>query len=126
MATAEPPFGPGPALLVEEARELQTWAFAERLCAESEAAAAGDPGRAVELAELALRVAQLVPGGEGRRSRLQGYAWAHLAQARSAAGDLPGAADASSRARTLWAAGAPGDEGPLDERRVLKLTGPAG
>lgn len=112
-------------LLVEEARELQTWAFAERLCAESAAAAAGDPGRAVELAELALRVAELVPGGEGWRSRLRGYAWAHVGLARGAAGDLPGAADALSRARTLWAAGAPGEEGPLDERRVLELIGPA-
>jgi len=112
-------------LLVEGAREFQTWAFAERLCVESEAAAAGDPSRALELAELALRVADLVPGGEGWRSRLQGYAWAHLGLARSAAGDLPGATDASSRARTLWAAGAPGEEGPLDERHVLQLIGPA-
>jgi transcriptional regulator with XRE-family HTH domain len=110
-------------VLVEAAREFQTWAFAERLCAESETAAAGDPGRALDLAELALRVANLVPGGESWRSRLQGYAWAHVGHARRAGGDLAGASDAFARARTLWAAGSPGDQGLLDERRLLELTG---
>jgi transcriptional regulator with XRE-family HTH domain len=110
-------------VLVEGAREFQTWALAERLCAESETAAAGDPGRALELAELALRVADLAPGGESWRSRLQGYAWAHVGYARRIAGDLAGAADAFAQARTLWAAGDPGDQGLLDEERLLELTG---
>ena len=44
--------------LVEEAREFQTWALVERLCAESERATASDPRRSLELAELALRAAE--------------------------------------------------------------------
>lgn len=111
-------------LLVEGAREFQTWALCERLCEESRAVAASNPGRALELAELALRVAVLVPGGEGLRSRLQGYAWAYIGNARRAAGDRSAAGEAFVQARTLWMAGSPGDEGPLEERRLLELTGP--
>ncbi len=111
-------------LLVEGARELQTWALCERLCVESESAAASDPGRGLELAELALRVAVRVPGSAGSRSRLQGYAWAYVGHARRAAGDLSAAHEAFARARTQWTAGAPGDEGALEERRFLDLTGP--
>jgi hypothetical protein len=96
----------------------------ERLCEESRALAASNPGRALELAELALRVAVLVPGGEGLRSRLQGYAWAYIGNARRAAGDRSAAREAFAQARTLWMAGSPGDEGPLEERRLLELTGP--
>jgi transcriptional regulator with XRE-family HTH domain len=111
-------------LLMEGAREFQTWAMCERLCEESRGMAASDPGRALELAELALRVATLVPGSEGSRSRLQGYAWAYIGNARRAAGDRSAAGEAFAQARTLWTAGSPGDEGPLEERRILDLTGP--
>ena len=38
--------------------------------------------RALELADLALRVAELIPGEEPWRSRVQGYAWAHVGNAR--------------------------------------------
>lgn len=49
-------------LLVEEAREYQTWEMCERLWEESRALAAGRPGEAKELAELARRAAELAPG----------------------------------------------------------------
>jgi transcriptional regulator with XRE-family HTH domain len=111
-------------LLMEGAREFQTWAMCERLCVESEEAAAHDPGRALELAELALKVAHLVPGSEGSRSRLQGYVWAFIGNARRAAGDRSAASEAFAQARRLWTAGSPGDEGPLAEMHVLYLTGP--
>ncbi|HKI05983.1 MAG TPA: helix-turn-helix transcriptional regulator, partial [Thermoanaerobaculia bacterium] len=57
-------------LLVERAREYQTWALAERLCHASAEAASDRADRALELAELACRAAELAPGGEAWRSRL--------------------------------------------------------
>jgi transcriptional regulator with XRE-family HTH domain len=107
--------------LVESAGEYQSWALCERLCAESERAAAADARRAVELAELAVRVAGRVPGEESWRSRLQGYAWAHLGNARRVASDLPGAEEAFAKARPLWESGAAGDPGLLSEGQVLDL-----
>jgi tetratricopeptide (TPR) repeat protein/DNA-binding XRE family transcriptional regulator len=107
--------------LVESAGEYRSWALCERLCAESERAAAADAHRAVELAELAVRVAARVPGEEIWRSRLQGYAWAHLGNARRVAGDLPAAEEAFASARPLWEAGAASDPGLLPEGRVLDL-----
>jgi transcriptional regulator with XRE-family HTH domain len=111
----------GRRLLVEEGRELQTWALSERLCAESARAAAADAGRAVELADLALRVASRVPGPEGWRSRLQGYGWAFVGNARRVANDLPAADKAFAHAWKLWKAASPGEEGPLPEWRLLDL-----
>jgi tetratricopeptide (TPR) repeat protein/DNA-binding XRE family transcriptional regulator len=107
--------------LVESAGEYRSWALCERLCAESERAAAADARRAVELAELAVRVAGRVPGEESWRSRLQGYAWAHLGNARRVASDLPGAEEAFAKACPLWEAGAAGDPGLLPEGQVLDL-----
>ncbi|MBW8876616.1 MAG: helix-turn-helix transcriptional regulator [Acidobacteria bacterium] len=107
--------------LVEETPELRTWALCELLCAESIKAAADDADRAVELADLAWRIADLAPGEQTWRWRLQGYAWAHVGNARRVKGDLPGADEAFGRSGQLWAAGAPGDPGLLDEAVVLSL-----
>lgn len=101
-------------LLVEEGKEFQGWALCERAAAESAAAVPADPARALELAELALFIAERSPGEEAWRSRLQGYAWSHVSHARRACGDLPGAEEALALARTLWEAGASGDPGLLD------------
>jgi tetratricopeptide (TPR) repeat protein/DNA-binding XRE family transcriptional regulator len=105
-------------LLVEGAKEFQTWALCERLCAESEKAAAADANRALELADLALRVAVLVPGEEGWRSRVQGYAWAHVGNARRVGGNLLGADEAFARFDALWKSEV---SGPLDEAHVVDL-----
>ncbi|MEO6192691.1 MAG: helix-turn-helix transcriptional regulator [Thermoanaerobaculia bacterium] len=106
------PYGPADRrMLVDESRELRSWALCELLCAES--LEAGDD--ALEIAELALYIAERAFGEETWRQRLQGYAWAHLARARRAQGDLPGAEEASARSARLWEAGAPGDPGLLDE-----------
>jgi transcriptional regulator with XRE-family HTH domain len=93
----------------------------ERLCAESERAAASDAGRAQDLAELALFVAERVPGLPGWRSRLKGYAWAFIGNARRVGNDLPAADKAFARAKPLWKEGAPADFGLLDEALVLDL-----
>ena len=106
---------------VETERRFWTWALAERLCAESVRAAAHRADGALELAGLALRVAELAPGSEAWISRLQGYTWAFVGNARRVQGDLPGAEEAFLRSDRLWEAGAGGDPGVLDGSRVLDL-----
>ena len=109
-------------MLVQEVPDFQTWELCERLCAESEREAA-DPGRALELAGLALEIAERVAGTEEERAWMQGYAWAHIGNARQAAGDRPGSEAAFARARELWEAGAPGNRDALLEDRFLDLQG---
>jgi tetratricopeptide (TPR) repeat protein len=108
-------------LLVEASAEFHTWGLCERICAESVQAAADNADRALDLARLALFVAERVPGHEAWRSRVQGYAWAHVANARRVRGDLSGAGQAFTRARNLWQAGAASPLGFLDEVQVLSL-----
>ncbi|HEY0510873.1 MAG TPA: helix-turn-helix transcriptional regulator [Thermoanaerobaculia bacterium] len=109
-------------LLVRELPEFQSWGLCERLCVESAGeAAAADTGRALGLAELALELAARVAGPETWLWRLQGYVWAHVGNARRAAGDRYGAEEAFARARDLWEAGAPDDPGILSEQRFQDL-----
>jgi tetratricopeptide (TPR) repeat protein/transcriptional regulator with XRE-family HTH domain len=107
--------------LVEEEPKYQIWALAERLCTESERAAACDPPQALELAELALRVAEQVTGEPAWRFLLAGYAWAFLGNARRVASDLPGSEEAFREAWRLWEAGAASDTGLLDGSRLHDL-----
>ncbi|HET9209538.1 MAG TPA: helix-turn-helix transcriptional regulator [Thermoanaerobaculia bacterium] len=107
--------------LVEEAPEFRNWALCELICKESEKAAADNASRARELAELALFIAELAPGEASWHRRLQGYAWAHVGNARRVGGDLPGANEAFVLVSQLWAAGASSDPGFLDEAQVLSL-----
>ena len=72
------------------------------------------PREALELAELALLIAERLPGDRAWGLRLQGYAWAHVSNARRVCNDLPGAEAAIVRARKLWEAGEPGDPGFLN------------
>ncbi|MFL6234166.1 MAG: helix-turn-helix domain-containing protein [Thermoanaerobaculia bacterium] len=98
------------------------WALAERICEASFETAGGAPDQARELADLALAIAGTMEDA-GRRSRMEGYCWAHLAHARRAANDPAGAKEASARAWSLWQAGAEGDPGLLQEWRVAALAG---
>jgi transcriptional regulator with XRE-family HTH domain len=100
-------------------RASRSWALAERICEASVEEAADQPGEAVELAELALTIAERVEGAEGQR--LQGFVWAHIANARRVANDHAGADAAFARAWELWQAGAPSDFPPLPEWRLLDL-----
>jgi transcriptional regulator with XRE-family HTH domain len=109
-------------LLLEETREYRGWAVCELACEESLKAAPDSAARALEHAELAVEVARLpADGNELFRRRLQGYAEAHLGNARRVHGDHRSADEAFNRARALWMAGAPGDPGLLNEARVLGL-----
>jgi tetratricopeptide (TPR) repeat protein len=107
--------------LVEDSEKFRNWGVGELVCHESEKAAADDVGRAVELAELAVLIADLAPGEKTWRWRLQGYAFAHLGNACRVRTDWPGAEKAFRRALELWEAGAPGDPGLLSEVQVLSL-----
>jgi transcriptional regulator with XRE-family HTH domain len=107
-------------VLIEGVREFQTWALCEKLCAESERAAPADAGRAMELADLALRVALRVTGEEDWRLQVQGYVWAFIGNARRVAGDLAGSDEAFARVALLWRSTASVHR-VLDEGRVLDL-----
>ena len=102
-------------MLVEDTAKYRGWALCEKVAAESVAAAPNHPRQALELAELALLIADRIPGEASWRSRLQGYAWAHASNARRVCNDLPGAEEALACAWKLWEAGDPGDLGLLDE-----------
>ena len=107
--------------LVESSPEFHSWALAERLCHESEDAAADRADRALELASLACRVAELTPGEDAWRSRLQGYCLAFLANARRVGNDMPGAEEIFARAWKLWAQGADSAPSLLAEWRLPDL-----
>jgi len=106
-------------------RELLGWthhaarscALMARICEASAQAADRDAGEARELADLAFFIAGRVR--EDLRSRAEGYCWAHLANARRAAGDFDGAEEAFALAWKLWQAG--GASELLPERRMLEL-----
>jgi transcriptional regulator with XRE-family HTH domain/tetratricopeptide (TPR) repeat protein len=101
--------------------EFQSWALAELVCHESEKAAAHKVEIALELADLALYIAGRIPGEERWRSRVEGYCWAYIANARRVANDLTGADKAFVRAWNLWRAGAPFHSSLLAEWRLLDL-----
>jgi transcriptional regulator with XRE-family HTH domain len=95
---------------VRLARELQTWAFCERLCLESGREAAEGRGEsAVELARLARDVAERVGGTVEWRNRLRGYAAAHLANALRVAGDPEAADRLFEEAKVWWQTGSDPD-----------------
>jgi transcriptional regulator with XRE-family HTH domain/tetratricopeptide (TPR) repeat protein len=96
--------------------ELCTPAVVEAVCAESERLAADHAGRARELAELALFIADRVPSRV--RAQAQGYAWAFIGNARRVAGDLPGAGEAFARSAQLWGSG---EADFFDGSRLLDL-----
>lgn len=105
--------------LVDVAGEHLGWAVCERLCEESEKAAADKAERAIELAELALRIAERTPSPES--NRLQGYAWAFLGNARRVQGNLPGADEAFLYSAQFWRIEETACSTPFDGTRILDL-----
>ncbi len=102
-------------LLVTAAQEYRSWAVCEGAALESVALAPNHPREALEWAELAFRIAELVPGKETWRWRLLGWVLHFVANARRACNNLPAAERDLERGRKLWEAGAPGDPGLLNE-----------
>ena len=101
-------------LLVEGVRRFRHWALVERVCAESIEKAANHPREALELAELALFIAERVPGDAAWRSRLAGLAGAHVANGQRVCNDLHAMEAALKLALQRWEEGTPGDPGLLN------------
>ncbi len=96
-------------------------ALCDRLCVESERAASDDAARSLELARMALRIAELAPGPPAWTSALEGTSWGFVGNAQRVANDLPAAAASFASSWRLWRAGtlAPGSR--LAEWRLLDL-----
>jgi transcriptional regulator with XRE-family HTH domain len=108
--------------LLELTRDAsRSWAVAERLCEESARRAAHDEVEALDLAALALYVAERVPGTESWQAVVLAFCWAFLANARRVANDLDGAEEGFSRSLQLWAAGSEADRHRLAGWRLLDL-----
>jgi tetratricopeptide (TPR) repeat protein len=101
-------------LLVERVEEFRNWVLVELAVEESLLLAPNHPKESLGWAKLAVRIAELVPGSEAWRWRLQGFAGAALTNAFRACNDLPAARAARLRARQLWEDGEPGDPGLLN------------
>jgi tetratricopeptide (TPR) repeat protein len=99
------------------------WALCEAACLESQRLSAEDPQRAADAADLALKIAERVPGENAWRAKLRGFAWAHVGNARRAQADLPSAERAMLAADEHWAAGAGLQNGLLEEGLVLAFKG---
>ena len=107
--------------LIREVADFQDWALCVLVCDESAAAAPDSATEARTLAELAVEIARRVPGTPGWRSRVEGWAGAHLTNAFRVGGQIRQADDEFARALALWEAGASSDPGLLDPVRMLDL-----
>ncbi len=108
-------------LVIEFGCEYQTEALLVRLCDESADAAGHSAADALNLAELAQRVAALASGSKGRGARREGYAWAFVANAKRVANLFPDAEAALARARTMFSQAPREEDELIDEARVLDL-----
>ena len=100
--------------VIEAFPKFRNWALAVRVCEASLKRAAHKAEESLDLAELAVSIAERAPGEESWRSRLEGFCWAHVANARRVANDLAGADEAFRRAWGLWRQGADSDPDLLD------------
>jgi len=101
---------------IEKNRDRLTPALVARVCEESEKAASDSAGRALALAELALFIAERVPGEVSHRA--QAYAHGLITNAHRVGGQLPVADTTYARALEMWKAGSTGDPA-IDGARFL-------
>jgi transcriptional regulator with XRE-family HTH domain len=107
--------------LVKATQEFRSWALCELVCERSLEAAADRADRALELADLAVYIAEMAPGEQTWRKRLRGYALAHLGNAKRVGGDLPAADEVFARAQKFWKAGEEAGVEFLSEAQFLGL-----
>ncbi|HYX26709.1 MAG TPA: hypothetical protein VFC23_21325, partial [Thermoanaerobaculia bacterium] len=92
--------------LIRTHRRFLAWGFCELLCEESLRLTAIDAAKAVERAELAVLISDLLkddePVTDRRLYQLRGYAWAHDGNARRVLGDLRGADESFALADAWW------------------------
>ena len=94
--------------LIETQRRFLTWDLCEFLCRESLRLTVIDAKRAVERAELAVLISDLMRRDDEPASRLyqlRGYAWAHDGNARRVLGDLRSADESFAISEAWWEAG---------------------
>jgi tetratricopeptide (TPR) repeat protein len=95
--------------LIRAYRRFVDWNLCELFCQESARLTTIDPDRAIEAAELAVLVADLLkeatPAGCRRLYQLRGFAWAHDGNARRVLGDLRNADESFTIAESWWEAG---------------------
>ncbi len=108
---------------IVESPEPQPWALALRLCDESRIAAGDSAARALDLAQLAVLVAQRSVGPAAWCDRLRGYVSGHLANAYRVAGHMHKARSTMERAWGEWGKGGAGDDLALPRWRLLSLEG---
>jgi transcriptional regulator with XRE-family HTH domain len=101
-------------------RAARSWALAVTISHASERAAADRADDAVELAQLALEIAEQVPWEASRRERLIAYCRAYLANALRVANGLVAAGEMMAQAKEFWRHGTD-PEGLLEEWRLLDL-----
>ncbi|HYQ84565.1 MAG TPA: helix-turn-helix transcriptional regulator [Rubrobacter sp.] len=107
--------------LIKEGSEYQSWALAEKLCAESEECAlAGDLVKALELAEAAVAITSFLPGPEEWRAHVEGYCRAFVSNVQRAEGRLDEAQHTYETAWLLWKEWTP-DPALLQESRLREL-----
>jgi tetratricopeptide (TPR) repeat protein len=107
---------------VRENAGCHLWSVAEWLCTESMHLASRDRDRAAECAEAALAVAELAPCGEGFRTRLLGYGFAHRGNILRVKNAFPESDLTFAKYLTLWLEGAAGDPyGVLDGGRLMGM-----
>lgn len=94
-------------MLVEDLEEYWRGDLCARVAGESLRKALDDPREALDLAELAVLIADLLPREEADRLCLQARAWAQLSCIRQSQGDETGAQEAFERAERLWEAARP-------------------
>jgi transcriptional regulator with XRE-family HTH domain len=107
--------------LVRQGATFRHWGLCVLLCDQSVEAAADDAGRAVELARLAVLVAEHAPGGERWRRELQAYAALFLGNAVRVHGRLREADVEFARAEALLEPAGEITSDLLDGTRQLDL-----
>jgi transcriptional regulator with XRE-family HTH domain len=108
--------------LVEHEVEFHSWALAERMCDESERAAANDVAQAMQLTDLAVWIAENSAGSDLWLSRLQGFVRSFRVNSLRVDGKVRAAEGEIVVASRLWHSGADGDpSGILPQWRVLDL-----
>ncbi|HSG39265.1 MAG TPA: hypothetical protein VLE27_06475 [Thermoanaerobaculia bacterium] len=96
--------------LVQDTDRFLSWGLCELLCGKSREAAPADAGAAVDLAELAVLIAERLPPGRPVEEEwlweLRALAWAHLGNARRVLGELRSAEEAFETSADRWLRGA--------------------
>lgn len=91
--------------LIKDTTRFRSWGLCELLCMKAEHEASHDPGKARELAELAVEISSLIEEDEmvepDWQHELRGYALAHLANTQRVMSDL-GAAEATFALADKW------------------------